>query len=444
MNGKKSLNNNKKYDLEAQFKAACDVIQNLPKNGPFQPSNELLLKFYGYYKQATCGSCNNSKPSIFKVVERAKWDAWYSVRDLSKNDAMQGYIDEIKNIIETMPHNEHVQKLFEVIGPFYEYVNDDTLVQQLAQKNLDNHESSDDDEEILITTSGNNGLSLLKPIQNASNGVINSTLASNNGEAIQSDDDEDFCDTTSELANEQELLIQNIKKQLSNADFNINDNLNEFKNEFGENNKNNKDFNQLINKFGGELNSPSSGTNLNYQQIQPIRQSRPGSSQSSINNFGRHLNHGSTSGSAGGYNPPPNENYSTYLTQDTNRQILLILFRLQQDTNNVITRLSYLEANVLSLTNTLQMNRIENSIQMNNQVSSAFSLINNSSQSRVINASIRPSLSASFYNWFKNIDWKTITIAFIWPFVIRLVFYIIKKLRLVVKFKKVKKFGPKF
>lgn len=53
MNGKKSLNNNKKYDLEAQFKAACDVIQNLPKNGPFQPSNELLLKFYGYYKQAS-------------------------------------------------------------------------------------------------------------------------------------------------------------------------------------------------------------------------------------------------------------------------------------------------------------------------------------------------------------------------------------------------------
>jgi len=56
--------------LEEQFKAACDVIQNLPKNGPFQPSNELLLKFYGYFKQATQGSCNTSKPSIFKVVER--------------------------------------------------------------------------------------------------------------------------------------------------------------------------------------------------------------------------------------------------------------------------------------------------------------------------------------------------------------------------------------
>ena len=57
-------------NLSVQFKAACEVIQNLPKNGPFQPSNELLLKFYGYFKQATSGPCNTSKPSVFKVVER--------------------------------------------------------------------------------------------------------------------------------------------------------------------------------------------------------------------------------------------------------------------------------------------------------------------------------------------------------------------------------------
>jgi acyl-CoA-binding protein len=62
--------------LEKQFKAACDAIQNLPKNGPFQPSNELLLKFYAYFKQATIGPCQSSRPSIFKVVERAKYDAW--------------------------------------------------------------------------------------------------------------------------------------------------------------------------------------------------------------------------------------------------------------------------------------------------------------------------------------------------------------------------------
>jgi hypothetical protein len=38
-----------------------------------------------------------------------------------------------------------------------------------------------------------------------------------------------------------------------------------------------------------------------------------------------------------------------YLSNDTNRQILLLLMRLQQDTNNVLTRLSYLEATVMSI-----------------------------------------------------------------------------------------------
>lgn len=52
-------------------------------------------------------------------------------------------------------------------------------------------------------------------------------------------------------------------------------------------------------------------------------------------------------GSGGGY--PPNESYNFTMGQETNRQILSILIRIQQDTNNVITRLSYLEATVLSL-----------------------------------------------------------------------------------------------
>ena len=94
----KPLNGFKSFDLEDQFRAACDAIQNLPKNGPYQPSNEMLLKFYGYFKQATSGPCQTGRPSMFNVVERAKWDAWHSVRALSKTEAMQGYVDQIKNV----------------------------------------------------------------------------------------------------------------------------------------------------------------------------------------------------------------------------------------------------------------------------------------------------------------------------------------------------------
>lgn len=113
--------------------------------GPFQPSNEMLLKFYGYFKQATVGPCRTSRPGIFKVVERAKYDAWYSVKDLSKEQAMQGYIDEIKKIIETMPHNEFVQKLINIIGPFYEFV--DEKNQTINTSDSENNENDQDDDE---------------------------------------------------------------------------------------------------------------------------------------------------------------------------------------------------------------------------------------------------------------------------------------------------------
>ncbi len=100
--------------LESVFIEACKAIQNLPKNGldfvpvtcsaidktlifriafkgSLQLSNELLLKFYGYYKQAVDGPCTRPKPSMFKMVEKAKWDSWNSMRDLTRTVAMNSY-----------------------------------------------------------------------------------------------------------------------------------------------------------------------------------------------------------------------------------------------------------------------------------------------------------------------------------------------------------------
>jgi hypothetical protein len=48
-------------------------------------------------------------------------------KGMSKEEAMQGYIDEIKKIIETMPQSEHTEELLRNIGPFYEYVNEEDL-----------------------------------------------------------------------------------------------------------------------------------------------------------------------------------------------------------------------------------------------------------------------------------------------------------------------------
>lgn len=109
---------------ERRFEAAVSVIQSLPKNGSFQPSNELMLKFYSYYKQATLGPCNTTRPGFWDPIGKYKWDAWNSLGDMPKEAAMIAYVDEMKKILESMPITKEVEELLCVIGPFYELVDD--------------------------------------------------------------------------------------------------------------------------------------------------------------------------------------------------------------------------------------------------------------------------------------------------------------------------------
>jgi acyl-CoA-binding protein len=198
----------------------------------------MLLKFYGYYKQAVSGPCNTSRPSLFKVVERAKWDAWNSVKNLTKDQAMFNYIEEVKKIVETMPHNEHVQKLIEVIGPFFEYVDEN------ERPDEEEEQDTEEDEEVATTTNNdlngsaylikstttmtesydNIGKNMFDSINNSNfdkllpvNGKIdnlNGNSTKSNADAVQitaSDDEEDYCDTSDYLS-EHDLHNQSLKK----------------------------------------------------------------------------------------------------------------------------------------------------------------------------------------------------------------------------------------
>lgn len=84
--------------IEKQFETAVDIIKKLPKDGPYQPSNQMMLRFYGYYKQATEGPCNDPKPSFWDVIRRAKWDAWHRLGDMEKHKAMEHYVFELKQV----------------------------------------------------------------------------------------------------------------------------------------------------------------------------------------------------------------------------------------------------------------------------------------------------------------------------------------------------------
>ncbi|CAD6997761.1 acyl-CoA-binding domain-containing protein 5A [Ceratitis capitata] len=95
--------------IEERFNAAVNVIKGLPKNGPYQPSTAMMLKFYGYYKQATEGPCHQKRPGFWDVVGKAKWDAWNDNRHLTKQQAMERYVENLREIIETMSFTENVQ-----------------------------------------------------------------------------------------------------------------------------------------------------------------------------------------------------------------------------------------------------------------------------------------------------------------------------------------------
>lgn len=106
---------------------------------PFQPSDELRLRFYAYFKQATEGPNHTAKPAFYDIVGRYKWQAWTSLGNMSRDEAMRSYVNELKQvadrrhlvmtdllldpqIIETMSLTQPVADFYDVLGPFYEFV----------------------------------------------------------------------------------------------------------------------------------------------------------------------------------------------------------------------------------------------------------------------------------------------------------------------------------
>ena len=81
-----------------KFDQAVQLVKALPQKGSFQPSYAEAAKIYSFFKQAKFGPCNIPRPGFWDYINRAKWDAWTALGDLSKTQAMLNYVDEIKNI----------------------------------------------------------------------------------------------------------------------------------------------------------------------------------------------------------------------------------------------------------------------------------------------------------------------------------------------------------
>ncbi|KAG9154018.1 hypothetical protein Leryth_000529 [Lithospermum erythrorhizon] len=70
------------------------------KTLPDSTSNENKLILYGLYKQATVGNVNTSRPGMFNMTDKAKWDAWKAVEGKSQEEAMGDYITKVKQLME--------------------------------------------------------------------------------------------------------------------------------------------------------------------------------------------------------------------------------------------------------------------------------------------------------------------------------------------------------
>lgn len=160
------------------------------------------------------------------------------MKDMSKTEAMQGYVNEIKSIIETMPQDKYVQKLTEILEP-YEYITERAHVNETGDSS-----HSDSESEILELNTqkkhdamGSNGDSefLLRLPQNSTtwnqwaalsiqtvntDGCDNRSKAREwNGDSVadsspscgenkynasfvSDDEEEDFCDTSDSIADQ--------------------------------------------------------------------------------------------------------------------------------------------------------------------------------------------------------------------------------------------------
>ncbi|XP_035224404.1 acyl-CoA-binding domain-containing protein 5-like [Stegodyphus dumicola] len=317
---------------EEKFHTAVELIRCLPKTGFIQPSNDLRLKFYSYYKQAVDGPCELPKPGFWDVVNRAKWDAWNKLGNMSKEEAMQKYVDEFVKIIKETELDDLscLSDYMHLIGPYIDFVPKEIQEQHNLMNGKNNNILKKSPEEI-AERSLNSG----KPLKgfkkeyddDSSEDMILSSVNGHNMNGSNESDSEEFSDTL-ERVNENDSVetsvsLGNVVAKNPVADI--------------------KGSNVSYVRGGGE--QPSGGRDGNSAVGIPSssrgsRSSRQGRSSDNPLPYG---SNNSTSGGAGG-SRRSGGNLNPELTADVNEQLALAVLRLQHIMEQVVVRLDSLEA----------------------------------------------------------------------------------------------------
>lgn len=81
--------------LKENFESAVAASKTLPA----KPDNDTLLKLYSLFKQANDGDApEKGDYGMFDFVAKAKHDAWLKRKGLSREEAMQQYVDLVTGL----------------------------------------------------------------------------------------------------------------------------------------------------------------------------------------------------------------------------------------------------------------------------------------------------------------------------------------------------------
>jgi acyl-CoA-binding protein len=83
-------------DLKKQFEKATKDVTKAKKD----PGNEMKLRLYAHFKQASEGDVSGDKPGFTDFVGRAKYDAWTKIKGMSQDDAMKAYVKLVDRVLK--------------------------------------------------------------------------------------------------------------------------------------------------------------------------------------------------------------------------------------------------------------------------------------------------------------------------------------------------------
>jgi len=86
-----------KKDLDTQFQEAVEIASKMTQASLPQ---DVQLRLYAFYKQATFGTAKYSQSENFDLRNAFKTNAWIQISHLSSDEAKENYIKIINSILE--------------------------------------------------------------------------------------------------------------------------------------------------------------------------------------------------------------------------------------------------------------------------------------------------------------------------------------------------------